>query len=101
VPNVYVVNSSGHDLQPAELFGDLVIMSKGHVDKFQTTKMFRMVSRHLESSQATDYILHSGPAIMSVIACSYFSSLHGRLNLLIWRAEDRGGRYQERNIVFS
>lgn len=99
---VYVISDSGHDLSPAVKFGELVIMSKGYVDKYNTSQMVRTFEPHIEGSRSHDFILISGPTVMSSVACSMFSAKHGRLNLLLWRAEQDGNdRYLHRRLVYA
>ena len=99
---VFIVNDSGHDFSGAEEFGELVYMTTGLVDKYHVTKMKRLFDRHIQASHPRDFILHTGPGVMSAIACSMFAARHGRLNLLLWRAESNGtDRYIYRKLVFS
>ena len=102
MPNVYVVNDSGHDFSAAEPYGDLIALSEGELDKYNVTGMKRIFDKKLQSSSPSDWLLHTGPGIMSAIACSIFAAMHGRLNLLIWRAEANGtDRYVSRKVVFK
>lgn len=97
MPNVYIVNNSGHDFSQAERHGKVVVLSMGLIDPFKVTKMYRQFSSILSISEADDYILMSGPTTMNIIACAIFSALHGRINLLIWRH----GHYTKRTIVLK
>ena len=99
---VYVVNNSGHDFSPAEPFGELVFLTEGLFDRYNVTGMYRAFAPLLAESQEDDFILHSGPGIMSAVACSIFSAKHQRLNLLIWRGEESGKqRYVQRRLSFK
>ena len=99
---VFIVSdASGHDMSPAEKNGDLVVLSKGSVDKYNTSYMVRIFTPILDESKAEDFILVSGPTVMNTVACGIFAAKHGRLNLLLWRVEDGGeDRYVHRRIVF-
>lgn len=88
--NVYVINDSGHDFSNAQRFGKLIYMTTGLVNKFNLTRMFRTFLRFLKHSTPDDYILHSGPTVMNIVACGVFIAMHGRLNLLIWKLEENG-----------
>ncbi len=94
---VYVVNKGGHDYKPAEKFGRLHFLSEGSVSKFAVNKIYRDFAMHLRSSGPDDYILITGLSTMNVVACSCFSFLHGRLNILLYK----NGRYTERKLVLS
>ena len=101
-PKIYVISDSGHDLSPAIKYGELVIMSKGYVDKYNTSQMVRTFAPYMVESKPNDFILISGPTVMSSIACSMFSAKHGKLNLLLWRAEQDGNdRYLHRRLVYA
>lgn len=95
---VYIVNDSGHDFSYASKYGTLTIITEGQINKFHITEMYRQMCTFLMSSSPDDFILCSGPNIMNAIACSIFASLHGRLNLLIWRAGDERDCYVLRHI---
>jgi len=97
---VFIVNDSGHDFSAAERYGDLVTMSEGPLDKFNLTAMRRVFDQFLQASNPGDFILHSGPGVMNALACSIFASLHGRLNLLLYRADSKAGdHYVARKLV--
>jgi|TARA_Y100000401_G_C8322675_1_gene226363 hypothetical protein len=99
---VYIVNDSGHDFSSAEPFGELVFLTKGLVDRFNLTGMYRAFQSSIDESHPEDFILHSGPGVMSAVACSMFSAKHGRLNLLLWRGEENGKqRYVQRRLSFN
>ena len=92
---VFVVNKSAHDFSPAEEFGELTFLSEHSMNRYAVNNMHREFSQRLEDSGPDDLILLCGLSIMNVVACSIFSHMHGRLNLLIYK--DR--RYVERNLV--
>ena len=95
---VYIVNRGGHDHGDAERFGELVYLSEGIMSRYGTTQIYRQFSEILKSSSPDDYILPTGLSTMGCIACSIFSFLHGRLNLLLYKSSSSGGKYIERII---
>lgn len=97
MPKVFVVNKSGHDFSDAQRFGTLHYLSNGAVDKYAVNKIYRSFANLLRDSQPEDYILITGLTMMSCIACSCFSYLHGRLNMLIYK----DGRYIERKLFLK
>ena len=99
---VYIVNNSGHDFSSAEPFGKLEFLTEGLVDRFNITGMYRAFQPKIDESKPEDFILHSGPGVMSAVACSMFANKHGRLNLLLWRGEENGKqRYVQRRLSFK
>ena len=103
MPKVYVVNKGCHDHSDAQRFGHLVYLSEGAINRYATSTMYREFMPKLLESRPEDFILPTGLTIMSNIACSIFARIHGRLNLLIYKASRKGGpgRYVERLIIFS
>ena len=98
---VYVVNKGGHDLSAAEKWGELVFLSKGTMNRYATSNIYRKFVKRLENSSPQDYILLTGLTVMSAIACSIFVRKHGRLNLLLYhtsRTEGLEPHYVERTI---
>ena len=101
---VFVVNRGCHDHSDAERFGELVYLSEGSINRYATGKMYREFIEPLKKSGPEDYILTTGLTIMSVIACSIFARMHGRLNLLLFkslRKPDEESYYVERTVVLD
>lgn len=96
---VFVVNKSGHDFSPAKKYGELVYLSEGLMNRFQTNHMYRMFSDIMEDSSEDDYILISGLIQMNIIAASIMAYKHGRVNLLIYSERDQD--YEQRELVMS
>ena len=94
---VYVVNKGGHDFSSAESYGELVYLSEGSLNRYAVTNMYRQFSDILKESDSEDYILLTGLTTMGVVACSIFSYLHGKLNILLFKQ----GRYVDRSLVLS
>jgi len=97
MPTVYVVNKSSHDFSAAERFGRLEFLSEGSRDRYAVNNIYRDFYEILSRSKPEDYILICGLTIMNCIACSIFATLHGRLNLLLFRKND----YLERNLIIK
>lgn len=97
MPTVYIVSKSAHDFSPAERFGDLVALSVGPMNRYNTNNIHRQFWDILRESTPDDYILICGLSIMSCIACSIMTQLHGKLNMLIFK----NGSYVERNLILS
>lgn len=98
---VFVINKSCHEFGPAKEYGQLVFMTEGALDRFNTSKMFRSFKPFIDRSQPEDYLLLTGMTVMNAVACAMFSHKHGRLNLLIFKERKGGeGQYLEKTIVF-
>lgn len=85
MPNVYVINKSPHNFQPAEKYGTLVFLSKGSMNKYAVNKIFRQFTSALDNSTADDYILLTSLTVMSVVATCIFVLKHQTLNLLLFK----------------
>ncbi len=103
MPTVYIVNKGAHDCSDAKRYGDLVYMSEGSVSRFATATVYRDFAYHLCDSKVDDYILITGLSVMVGIACGIFASLHGKLNLLLFKPgrDGKPGYYIERIIMIK
>lgn len=90
---VFVVSGSSHDFSQAELFGELVFLSQGPMNRYGVNNMYRQFYDKMKDSSPDDYILVCGLAIMNGVAASIMTMLHGRINYLLYK---KGG-YMERN----
>jgi len=84
---VYIPNKGAHDYESAKRFGELVFCTDGVLDKWDTSQMYRELSSAMEDSCADDYIVLTSLASLCGIACAIFAAKHGKLNLLIHRAD--------------
>jgi len=92
MPKIYVPNDSGHDFSKAEEYGELVVLTRGILGKYQITSMFRSMEEAIRDSSPDDYILMCGPSVMQAVICSMFAYLHGGLNLLLFKTGSEGDR---------
>lgn len=91
---VYIVNRSGHDHSDAERFGELVYLTEGKMDRYNTNQMYRIFAEAFRDSEPDDYILPTSLNILCSTACAVFARKHGTLNLLLFK----NGKYIERNL---
>lgn len=98
---VFIVNDSGHDYSAAREFGRLEFLSTGALNKFAVNHMFRLFSKRLAKSDPDDWLLNSGLPQMQQVAASIFVQIHGRLNLLLFKAEGGDIKYVPRTIVLD
>ena len=99
---VYVPNRSYHDFSEATRFGELIYLTAGKISILSIGRMYRTFMPIIQASTKEDYILVSGPSVMTSILCSMFSIKHGVLNLLIYQiGGDNKGHYKQRRISFE
>jgi hypothetical protein len=65
---VYIVNDANYDYSKAEQYGELVYVTRGKLPIFKISTVRVMLEKGLESFTKDDYLLISGPAIVSVMA---------------------------------
>jgi hypothetical protein len=99
--NVYILSRSTHDYSPAKVFGNIKYLSSGPLGRYNVTNMARLFTEVLKHSNPDDYILITGMTVMSCIACAIFVAKHGRLNLLLFRADPGNHHYIERTVIFE
>lgn len=92
---VYIINKSAHNFGAAKKYGKVVYLSEGLMDRYATTNIHRQFTHILKHSSPDDYLVLCSLNVMNAIACSIFTKLHGRLNLLLYK---KGG-YIERNLI--
>jgi hypothetical protein len=93
-PTVFIPNQGGHDFSKAKEFGDLCYLTKGELQKFNTTSMYRKLATGMKDATEEDYLLVSSLSILNGIAFAIQARKFGKLKLLIFG----GGRYVERVI---
>ena len=96
---VYIPNKgAGHDYSSAAIHGDLVFVTSGHINIYNTGRIYRQWVSALETSTETDYIVVTSLNVLCMIGAGLFAAKHGRLNLLIFTSE---GKYKKREIIFD
>jgi len=101
---VFVVNRGCHNHTDAERFGELVFLSEGAINRYAVANMYREFVQHLKESNKEDFLLITGLSVMSSLACSIFARMHGRINLLLFKATrtpEVEGRYIERTVMID
>jgi hypothetical protein len=94
---VYIPNKgSGHDYSDAALYGDLVFVTEGLINSFDTGIISRHWKAALEHSRPDDYIVVTSLHTLCMIGAALFAAKHGRLNLLLFSSS---GKYQKRELV--
>lgn len=100
MPKVFIPNRSIHDFSPAEPFGELVYLSTGNMNCFQTSRAYRKFWPLMKDSDPEDYLLVTGLPMLSLVAAYILIMKHRRLNLLLFRTDSAGGKkYLERILI--
>lgn len=81
---VYIVNlTTGYHYNKAKVFGELVYITKGHID-IDNTDVKALYRSMIESASPDDYLVLSGGTLLCVIVTDLWKSIHGRCNILKW-----------------
>ena len=86
---VYVVNNTNHDYSKAELYGELVYVTKGKLPIFKTNTVRAMLEKGLVKFTKDDYLLISGPAIVSVMAAIILFNKFDTVKFLVFDAKQQ------------
>ena len=98
-PKVFVVNKSTHDFSAAEVFGDVVFLSKNNLQKYSTSQAYRTFYPILSHSNSEDYLIISGLTMHCMVAAFILTNKHKRLNLLLFTEKKNKKQYLERVII--
>ena len=86
---VYVVNNTNHDYSKAEQYGELVYITKGKLPIFKTNTVRAMLEKGLVKFTKDDYLLISGPAIVSVMAAIILFNKFDTVKFLVFDAKQQ------------
>ena len=82
---VYITNKGGHNYEAAEKYGELVYITKGTLNRFATSTLYRAFIDGMADSQPEDCILITSMSVVNDIGAAVFARKHGCLNLLLFR----------------
>jgi hypothetical protein len=99
MPRVYVVNKSAHDFSDAKRFGELVYLTEGSVNRFETSQIHREVTAAMRDAAKDDWLLVSALTVINTIAASILAMRFKRLNLLIYDIKTK--RYADRVLILG
>lgn len=93
---VWVANYAGHEFQKAARYGRVRKITVGHISFSSLDRLKFQIANELTQTQAEDYLLISGAAIICTIAAVIWMSMHGKVKLLYWdKSADNGdGAYR-------
>jgi hypothetical protein len=86
-PKVFVCNKSSHDFRPALKFGELVFVTKGEVNKFALTEIYRQFHEAMKDSTDDDFFLPTSLPILCAIGTGILAHRHGRVRFLLYRSD--------------
>jgi len=97
MPKVWVGNLGGHDVSGAGKFGEVIILTRGTIPIFNTERLWFQIRKRLADASGDDYILLTGPQILSSLLVAYFMYRFGKANVLLYNAKT--GSYVPRTLV--
>lgn len=86
---VYIVNNANHDYSKAEQYGELMYVTRGKVPIFKTSTVRAMLEKGLVEFTKDDYLLISGPAIVSVMAATVLYNKFDTVKFLVFDAKQQ------------
>jgi hypothetical protein len=86
---VYIVNNANHDYSKAEQYGELVYVTRGKLPIFKTNTVRAMLEKGLVKFTKDDYLLISGPAIVSVMAATVLYNKFDTVKFLVFDAKQQ------------
>jgi hypothetical protein len=86
---VYVVNNANYDYSKAEQYGELMYVTRGKLPIFKTNTVRALLEKGLVKFSKDDYLLISGPAIVSVMAATILYSRFDTVKFLIFDAKQQ------------
>lgn len=86
---VYVVNNANHNYSKAKQYGELVYVTKGKLPIFKTSTVRAMLEKGLVKFTKDDYLLISGPAIVSIMAATVLYNKFDTVKFLIFDAKQQ------------
>ena len=96
-PVVYVVNTGGHDVEGAKVFGELRSLTEDKVNVFAVDRITTEMKAKLKDFNADrDYLLLSGAIILNLIAMKTVRGHERSVKVLIYNFHL--SRYIVRNI---
>lgn len=81
-PKVYVTNFAGHDYSKAEVYGEVVPLTRGNLDFGSLDRVKFYLAEQIAKSHHDDYVALSGSSFIAVAVCILWMTLHGRIKIL-------------------
>lgn len=93
---VYVCNYAGHNIHLAERYGELVILTEGKVNIFNTDRLLNELAQKLKDYKKQDYILLSGSPVIVFLISLVLSHKVDEFNMIIYNT--KLGDYEIRRV---
>lgn len=81
---VFVANKGHHAYHDAAKYGDVVFLTEGRPNLFQSDNLYATLREGLEVAGPEDFLVLSGNILPSAIAMHILLKKHGVANLLVW-----------------
>ena len=94
---VFIPNDGGHDYSDAQRFGDVVICTKGAIDKWDISHMYRVMTTALEDAEPDDYLVLNSLSSLCSVASAIMAERFGEVHFLLFR----NGKYIERTLILN
>jgi len=94
---VYITNKSSHNYSDAKRYGELVFLSEGAINKYNTSQMVRQFEEVFKDSLPDDYFLPTSLNIMNCIASALLAIHHRKVNFLLYSSKG----YVVRQVDFT
>ena len=100
---VWVTNFAGHIYEKAQQYGRLKKITVGYIRFDSLDRLKFQIANELTQSNADDYLLISGAAIICVISAVIWMTMHGKVKLLYWDkfANNKEGGYRVMVLTLS
>lgn len=89
MPKVYVTNLAGYDYSPAEIYGDMIYMSRGYIKPQDLNKQIIKVQAIISESERDDFLLLSGNNLICALALQHWMTIHNACQIIHWDSENK------------
>ena len=96
-PTVWVPNKGALDYSSAEAFGNIVYLTEGYIDRFQTGVLYRTLAERLDHASQHDYWMITSFTVINAIGVAILARKFGVINFLLWKEHG----YVERQIMID
>lgn len=97
---VFVLNKSAHDFSSAESFGELIFVTDGHYNIFNTGQLIQFLANFFSDFDSQeDFLVMSGSPFVASLAFTYLINNVNSVKLLLFDAKQR--IYIPRTLTFT
>ena len=84
-PTVWVPNKGALDYSSADRFGNIVYLTEGFIDRFQTGVLYRTLAEQLDKAKKDDYWMITSFTVINAIGTAILARKFGVINFLLWK----------------